>query len=254
MSKSTFGFIFLWVLSGCATSSGSRADVQTEPLSDKAAVHYDIAFDSYMNGDLIPALGAALKTVELAPQNAEAHNLLGLIYFRQEKAALAEAEFKKAIAANPKSSEAYNNLGSVYLSLNRYAEARDVLVKAQENPLYLYPERIMNNLGLAYQGLGDSKEAEAHFLEAIKLNKNFFLPHMNLGRIYAERNETGKAEPLLIQAMKVCGDCSEPRYVLGKIYLKTNRSDEAVKLFKQGADVDPEGYFGQLCKKYLVQK
>ena len=65
------------VLSGCATSSGSKGSQTSAPLSEKALVHDDIAFDVYARGDLIPALSAALRTVELSPENAEAHNLLG---------------------------------------------------------------------------------------------------------------------------------------------------------------------------------
>ena len=249
------GFLMaMLVLAGCAAKSGSQAEIQAEPLSEKALVHYDIAFDSYARGDLIPALGAALRAKELSPQNAEARNLLGLIYFRQGKGGLAEIEFKKAIELDPRISEGFNNLGSLYLSQKRYAEARDILMKGQENPLYLYPERMLNNLGLAYAGLNDKVQAQNAFLESIKFNPNFYLPHMNLGRLYFEEDNLSKAEPLLATASKLCRECSEPKYLLGKLFLKTDRAKEAVASFKQGSTVDPEGYFGKLCQQYLVQK
>jgi len=251
-------FIGLGVLAfiqiSCASGAGSRADIQSEPMDERASIQYDFAFDSYVNGDLIPALGSAMRAVEMSPHNPEARNLLGLIYFRQGKSGLAEAEFKKSGEIDPKMSEAFNNLGSVYLSQNRYEDARKALLKAQDNPLYLYPERIQNNLGLAYMGLKNSEEAETAFLEAIRLNKKFYLPYINLGRMLVEQNQVAKAEPLIREAAKLCSECSEPRYILGDLYMKQNKKSEARELFKQGATVDPEGYFGKLCSEQLARK
>ncbi len=238
---------------GCATHSGSKA-VRSEPRNEKASIQYDFAFDAYMNGEMIPALGAIMRTIELAPQNAESHNLMGLIYFRQGKLDLAEAAFKRAVDLDPKMSESFNNLGSLYLAQNKFAEAKDALLKAQENPLYLYPERIMNNLGLAYQGLGQSAEAEKAFLESIRLSKDFYLPYVNVGRILHEQGQLPRAETYLKEAARTCSECPEPRYLLGRIYLTMNRQDDALKMFKEGAKIDPQGEIGLLCQQYLVQR
>jgi tetratricopeptide (TPR) repeat protein len=56
---------------------------------------------------------------------------LGSAYFRAERFADAEREYKATIAADPKSGEAYSNLAVVYLYGGRYDEA-DVAIKAAE--------------------------------------------------------------------------------------------------------------------------
>ena len=56
---------------------------------------------------------------------------LGSAYFRAERFADAEREYKATIAADPKSGEAYSNLAVVYLYGGRYDEA-DRAVKAAE--------------------------------------------------------------------------------------------------------------------------
>lgn len=255
MNRSFLSLIVLGFISaGCASGSGSRAEIKAEPMDEKASIQYDFAFDAYMNGDLIPALGSAMRAVEMSPKNPEARNLLGLIYFRQGKTSLAEESFKTAGDLDPKMAEAFNNLGSVYLSQNKFEEARKALIQAQENPLYLYPERIQNNLGLAYLGLKNYKEAEIAFVESIRLNKNFYLPHMNLARMLMDQNEKARGEALLKEAAKLCSDCSEPRYVLGNLYLSQNKKQEAMALFKQGAEIDPDGYFGKLCSEQIARK
>ncbi len=48
---------------------------------------------------------------------------LGSAYFRAERFADAEREYKAAIAADSKAGEAHNNLAVVYLQTGRYDEA-----------------------------------------------------------------------------------------------------------------------------------
>ena len=239
---------------GCSSKRLGQWDRQTEPMSDKAAIHYEIAREAYFSGDLIPALASALKGVELSPKNSELRNLLGLIYFRQDKLGQAEAEFQEAIKLDPRMPEAFNNLGSLYLAKKEYLQAKNTLLKGIENPLYLYPERLQNNLGLAYMGLGESELAVSAFESAIKMNKDFYLPYLNLGRFFFEQESIEKAEPLLRAAVRLCSNCSEQRYYLGRLLLRQNKTQEALGLFKEGASIDPEGYFGKQCQQYVVSR
>jgi tetratricopeptide (TPR) repeat protein len=56
---------------------------------------------------------------------------LGSAYFRSERIADAEREYKATLAADPRSGEAHNNLAALYLHTGRYGEA-DQAVKAAE--------------------------------------------------------------------------------------------------------------------------
>jgi len=60
---------------------------------------------------------------------------LGSAYFRAERFADAEREYKQALTADPKMGEAWNNLAVVYLLTSRYAEA-ETAVKAAEKAGY----------------------------------------------------------------------------------------------------------------------
>lgn len=235
-------------LAACAAKQEPRAEL----MDEKASIQYQFAYEAYNTGDLIPALTAGLRTVEMAPGNPDARNLLGLIYFRQEKYDEAEAEFKKAVELNPKLSEAHNNLGTLYYTRERYPEALQALEKATENPLYLYPERIQNNLGLVYQKMGRVREAQQAYETSMKFRKDFYLPYQNYGKLKFEQKQYKEALPLLEEASKLCSQCSEPRYYMGQALMKLNRTPDALKWFKQGAHLDPQGYFGQLCKEFLV--
>jgi len=239
-------------LVACASKGEMKSE--DEPMEEKASIHFDFALESYQSGSMIPALASALKAKELAPKSADVANLLGLIYFRQKKLDEAEIEFKRATENNPRLTEAYNNLGTLYLATKKYEKAKVALTKARENPLYLYPERIENNFGLAFEGLKDQAQAENAYLTAIQFNKDFYLPQMNLGRMLFKRGDTKRAEKYLDAALKLCDTCPEPRYYLGRILLKSQRQDAALQLFKKGLELDPEGEMGRLCQQYILQK
>ncbi len=241
---------FLVVIAGLSGCS-NRSQAKSEPLDEKAQIQYQFASEAYEKGDLIPALSSTLEALKTSPHNPEAKNLLGLIYFRQRKYAEAEQAFLGAIASDSHRSEFHNNLGTLYYEMKAYDKALKSLQQALVNPLYMYPERIHNNLGLVNEALGRLEEAKSNYLESIRLRKDFYLPYQNLGKLYLDEGNKERAKVMLSEAVKNCVDCAEPRYHLG-ILLKEKSLTEAMKLFKQGAQLDPNGYYGRLCRDNLT--
>jgi tetratricopeptide (TPR) repeat protein len=70
---------------------------------------------------------------------------LGSAYFRAERFADAEREYKATLAVDPKSGETYNNLAVVYLMTERYAEAEQSL-KAAEKVGYKVNPNLKNDI------------------------------------------------------------------------------------------------------------
>ena len=64
---------------------------------------------------------------------------LGSAYFRAERFADAEREYKATIAADPKSGEAYSNLAVVYLYGGRYDEAEKAIAAAEKTGFKVNP-------------------------------------------------------------------------------------------------------------------
>jgi Tfp pilus assembly protein PilF len=64
---------------------------------------------------------------------------LGSAYFRSERFADAEREYKATIAADPKSGEAHSNLAVVYLYSGRYDEAEDEVKAAEKTGFKVNP-------------------------------------------------------------------------------------------------------------------
>lgn len=247
----SFGLLFAFGVF-FASACSQKGQTKTEVLTQTAALDYEFAYEAYAKGELIPALGAITRALEKSPGSVEANNLKGLILFRQEKFDQAETSFRKAIALDAKYTEAFLNLGAVLHAQEKFSEAIATFEKALENPLYLFPERIYNNMGLSYARLKQWEKARENFEQAIQLRPNQFVAYQNLGKLWLELGNAKKAQPLLEEATRLCRDCVEPRYHLGLIYLKNDQKEAALKLFREGAKLDPRGYFGDLCRQYLV--
>ena len=86
-------------------------------------------------GRISESLVASQKSVQLAPQNAEAHLNMGNTLKQLGRFDEAEESYKKAIALKPDYAEAYGNLGATLLELGRLDEAEASYTKAIElNP------------------------------------------------------------------------------------------------------------------------
>src|SRR5690348_7441649 len=104
--------------------------------------HYNLAYQS---------LRSAL---DMSNDNYRAHELLGLIYSVFGKYSLGLGELKIAAQQNPISPQVHYYLGRLYYQTYEYLSARDeflACLKLKPN----YPEA-RENLGLAYEALGDS--------------------------------------------------------------------------------------------------
>ena len=68
----------------------------------------------------------------LRPRDQKVLNLLGLVYFKQEKLEKAEEVYRKLVAESPEAPTLYYNLGLIYFKLDRLEEAEPAFLKALE--------------------------------------------------------------------------------------------------------------------------
>lgn len=76
------------------------------------------------------ALNAAWRGVELAPEEPQAHLVLGLVSARLELFDLAERAYREALRLDPQLAEARHDMGVIRLEQRRYAEALEHLAEA----------------------------------------------------------------------------------------------------------------------------
>jgi Flp pilus assembly protein TadD len=141
-------------------------------------------------GRVSESLVASQKSVQLAPQNAEAHLNMGNTLKQLGRFDEAEESFKQAIALKPDYAEAHGNLGATLLELGRLDKAEESYRQA----IALKPDYagIHSLLGVTLHKLGRLDEAEASYTKAIELNPNIPESHQNLVELlttYAPKKE-----------------------------------------------------------------
>jgi Flp pilus assembly protein TadD len=100
----------------------------------------------------------------LRPRDQKVLNLLGLVYFKQDKYEKAEEVYRKLVAESPDAHTLFYNLGLIYFKLSRLEEAESAFMKALEltqgNP------KINFYLGSIYERLHRFQDAIFQYRQA----------------------------------------------------------------------------------------
>jgi type IV pilus biogenesis/stability protein PilW len=134
----------------------------------------------------------------------------------------------------------YHKIGINAINNGNVNEALENLEKAVK----IDPEnyRYQHWVAFAHSMAGNLKEAEAHLLEAIRINDAHTESHNLLGTVYIEM---GRYEEAVDHLRLVIQDKSYPEpqfpyFNLGKCLRKQNRNDQAIAAFELAAQYDPE--------------
>ena len=175
-------------------------------------------------GKINESLVASQKSVQLEPQDSEAHNNLGITLKELDRLDEAEASYRKVIALKPDYAEAHYNLGNIMQGLGRLDEAEASYRKA----IALKPDyaEAHNNLGNIMQGLGRLDEAEASYRKVIALKPDYAEAHNNLGATLPVLGRLDEAEASYRKAIALNPDYAEAHLNLCELLEKMNRIDE----------------------------
>ena len=189
-------------------------------------------------GKINESLVASQKSVQLDPQDAEAHSNLGVILQELGRLKEAEASYRKAITLKPDNAEAYYNLGNILKELGRLEEAQ----ASYKQAIALKPDfaEAYSNLGNALQGLGRLDEAEASYNQAIALKPDFAEAHYNLGNTLQELGQLDEAEASYNQAIALKPDYAKAYSNLGNALQELGRLDEAQANYNQAIALKPD--------------
>jgi Flp pilus assembly protein TadD len=138
------------------------------------------------------------RAVEVVPENALAHNNLGMALVARNEIAQALGHFQKAAEIAPWDTDARSNVGNALRALGRPAEAAvayaQALEQAPDDPTVHY------NLATALIDLGRGDEAAAHLDDAVRLDPGYVKARFLLGTLLVQQ---GRASDALIQFREV---------------------------------------------------
>jgi len=183
------GLVFItFALQGCTISEITGSNLQKDP-EKRIEVGLQAATAYLKGNDIENALRHLKKVLELDPKNAEAHQTMALIYTKENDLQKAESYYQKAIKYDEKLSSARNNYATLLYSLGRYEAAIEQLKVASEDLSYDNRAQAVQNLGLSYNKLGQTDNAEASFQTALRLNPKLAQSLLELTDILLQRKQ-----------------------------------------------------------------
>ena len=176
-------------------------------------------------GRLSGSLVANQRSLQLDPQDAEAHNNLANTLKDLGRLDEAEASYKQAIVFKLDYAEAHNNLGAILIELGRLDEAKLRCSKA----IALKPDfaEAHYNLGNTLQGLIRLDEAEVSYKRAIALSPDYSDAYNNLGVTLKKLGKPEEAEINYRQAITIKPDYAEAFSNLGNVLQELGRMEDS---------------------------
>lgn len=188
-------------------------------------------------GKISESLFLTQKSVNLMPQDAEAHFNLGNTLKELGRLDEAVSSYNSAIEIKPDFTEAYYNLGNTFNELGKLNEAETNLKHViRLNPNYA---EAYNNLGFMLIDQGKLDEAETHLKKAIALNPSFADAHYNLGNALKKQGKLNEAQKSYSQAIILKPNFAEAYNNLGNTFKELGRLNETEASLKQAIALKP---------------
>jgi Flp pilus assembly protein TadD len=178
------------------------------------------------------------KVLEVAPDNARAHNSIGNALKLEGKHSEAINHYQQAIRLKPTDASAYNNLGGVLLAKGRLDEAADYFQQA----VRLMPDYAdaYTNLGLAAALQGRTDEAIGYFQQALQVKPSDGEAHYNLGIALLSQGKVDDAISQLRLSIQTKPSNTDAYYKLGAALKAQGKLDEAVVAFREALQLRPD--------------
>jgi len=273
--------VVLGIFVGIALSSAGATCGQKTRNPSASMNRYKIAVDEFQKKELNAAVTDLKRALEYDPENADALNLLGLIYVQKgiddldlaekrrcERGAVGDSlrkeadgyfadaakQFKKAVSARKDYAEAYNGLAAVSIRLGRYDEA----VKYAEDAL-AYAPRLMRvetaraNLGWAYYHQHNYVKAEQELLQATSRDPSFCLGAYRLAKVHWDQRRPAQVIEALETVMRA-ESCPilEAHQLLGMAFVSEKQDRQARGWFQSCARLEPASCVAVECKRSLA--
>ena len=197
------------------------------------------------------SLSAMRRAVELLPDDAEAHNNLGLALNKLGCLDQAESAFRQAIVLQPAFAFASNNLAVCLAAQGRLDEAERASFRAIEL-MPDYAEGLCNR-GFILKSLGRLGEAESSYRLALQLRPDYAEAHYNLAVARQEQGRLSEAEAAYRKALQCRPKYAEALCNLGALYREQGRLVEAEDKLRQSLAINPN-YAGAYCNLGVVEK
>ena len=178
------------------------------------------------------------QAVRLRPDDAEAHNNLGVVLKAQGKLAEAVVHYGQAARLRPDYAEAHNNLGVALQAQGKPEEA----LASFDRALQIRPDYVEahHNQALALKALGRLDEAITSNQQVVRLQPNNPEAHLVLGNTHKARGNLAEAVGCYREALHLKSDYVEAHHQLAIALVAQRKREEAVASLQAVVRLQPD--------------
>ena len=208
--------VFLLALAGCAApapdpgvDTGQIVGEVGDPRN-RARLHTELASLYYSSGNMAVALEELRAATAADSGYAPTHGMYGLVYMNLNDNVRAEESFERALRISPNDADINHNYGWFLCQTKREPQSIKYFLAAIRNPLYPAPWRSYSAAGVCtMKSDAKSKDAEAFFERALRLEPDEPTALLNLGQIRYSQGNVGEARKLVARYNKLVTPSAE---------------------------------------------
>jgi type IV pilus assembly protein PilF len=264
-----------WLVFAALLSAGCATKPKRDP--DQSFVRYQLGVEYFQGRRIEAAIEELEKALVADPENADAHNMLGIIALRQghdyveqaetsacltgregdlvrqdaaQRFREAERRLRLAVKYRPEFPAAWNNLAVAALALHDWPTAIEAAGTAIKDSTYAEPEVARANLGWAYLQNKQLEKAWKELHEAVARSPKFCVGRYRLAKVFFERGDMDQAAETLAPMLDDPRCPIQDAVLLGVLVAqKRGERDRARSLLGRCTQMAPRSCTAGQCRK-----
>lgn len=238
-----------------ATALVACGGAASEEETIRADRQYDLGVGLLQEQNQAGAFQHLLRALELNPDHADAHLVLGNLYLFTGNRAKAEEHLRHVLRIRTRAPEARNSLGVLYIQERRYDDAIRELREATSDILNREVHLAWGNLGWAYLEKGELQQARDALEQSVRSERRFCVGHYRLGQTLVRLEDFERAEEALTAAVEVdvptCRAFQEAWKLRAEVRARLGHRDDAMSDLERCVELDPRSDAGRACRRLL---
>lgn len=203
------------------------------------------AQDARSKGEYKTAIIHLRNATQQAPNDAESHFLLGLVYNESDDPRAAEKEFRRAIDLKKDVSTVRPHLVKALLLQSEFKKVLDETRRGSQSDVALTPD-LLSLRGIAQLSLGAVEDAKASFEQALAAAPDFPDALLGQARLAVVTGDTQGAARLIDRALEKSPKHLDALLVKGDLKRLLNDNDAAIAAYQKVAEYYPENIRARL--------